>query len=121
MRIRISKQMHEKIARRLIKRARIRKKVTGTAERPRVAVFKSNKYIYAQAIDDVRGVTLAALDTKQLGLGKKVDHALVLGQQLGQKLLSQQVSQVVFDRGGYPFHGRVKAVCEGLRQSGIQV
>lgn len=101
---------------------RIRSKVEGTSARPRVNVYKSNLHIYAQAIDDSKGVTIASSDdTKVKGKSTKVERATLVGQDLAKKLIAGKVSEVVFDRGGYRYHGRIKAVAEGLRQGGIKV
>ncbi len=102
---------------------RIRKKVRGTAERPRLAVFRSLNHIYAQVIDDDNGTTLAAASTteKDLGLksGGNIDAAQKVGQAIAERALAAGVSQVVFDRGGYVYHGRVKALLDATRQSGL--
>jgi len=105
---------------------RVRKKVFGTAERPRLNVFRSLKHIYAQLIDDDRGVTLAAASTlvpelRAKGkIGTKKDAAKVVGELLAQRALAVGIQQVVFDRGGYKYHGRVKALAEGARAGGLQ-
>lgn len=105
---------------------RVRKKVLGTAERPRLNVFRSLKHIYAQLVDDDRGVTLAVASTlvpelKAKGkVGTKKDAAKVVGELLAQRALAAGVQKVVFDRGGYKYHGRVKALAEGARTAGLQ-
>jgi large subunit ribosomal protein L18 len=105
---------------------RLRKKIGGTAERPRLAVFRSLSHIYAQVIDDRRGHTLAAASdmdkeiAKQLDGKKKSEVASVVGQLVGKRAHEKGVSQVVFDRGGYPFHGRVKALAEAARKAGLE-
>lgn len=102
---------------------RIRKKVSGTQERPRLAVFRSVNHIYAQVIDDVAGKTLAAASTTEKGMGVKtggnVEAAQKVGQAIAERALAAGVSQVVFDRGGYVYHGRVKALLDATRQSGL--
>ena len=102
---------------------RIRKKVRGTSERPRLAVFRSVGHIYAQVIDDVNGKTLAAASTveKDLGLksGGNVEAAKAVGKTIAERALSAGVSQVVFDRGGYVYHGRVKALLDATREAGL--
>jgi len=104
-------------------RRRIRSKISGTAERPRLAVFRSNQHIYAQLIDDVSGTTLAAAATNENGSakGSRVDQALEVGKRLAERAKDAGVSNVVFDRGGYRYHGRVKAVAEGARQGGLKL
>jgi len=102
---------------------RIRKKVSGTQERPRLAVFRSVNHIYAQVIDDTSGRTLAAASTTEKSLGVKtggnVEAAQKVGQTIAERALAAGVSQVVFDRGGYVYHGRVKALLDATRQSGL--
>jgi large subunit ribosomal protein L18 len=103
---------------------RVRKKVTGTAERPRLAVFRSSKHIYVQAIDDVNGRTLAAASTMETALraGRTgtVDAARQVGQLVGERLKASGVESAVFDRGGFQYHGRVAAVADGARGAGLQ-
>ncbi|MEW6082474.1 MAG: 50S ribosomal protein L18 [Bacillota bacterium] len=105
---------------------RVRKKVAGTAERPRLSVFRSSRHIYAQVIADETGETLAAastMDPEIKGLLKadstKRDAAGIVGEVLGRRAQSKGVTQVVFDRGGYLYHGRVAALAEGARKSGL--
>jgi len=104
---------------------RIRKKITGTAERPRLRVFKSNKHIYAQVIDDVAGHTLAAMSSmdKQIledaELKGKTAKARKVGLLLADKAKAAGIASVVFDRGGYIYHGRVKALSDGAREAGL--
>ena len=103
---------------------RIRKKVSGTAERPRLAVFRSLNHIYVQVIDDVNGKTLAAASTTEKDLkgktGGNVAAAQSVGKAIAERAQAAGVSQVVFDRGGYVYHGRVKAVAEGAREGGLE-
>ncbi|MBI3987981.1 MAG: 50S ribosomal protein L18 [candidate division NC10 bacterium] len=105
---------------------RVRKKVHGTAEQPRLNVFRSLKHIYAQLVDDDRGVTLAMASTlvpelKAKGkAGTKKDVAKSVGEILAQKAMAVGIQKVVFDRGGYKYHGRVKALAEGARAAGLQ-
>lgn len=102
---------------------RIRKKVRGTSERPRLAVFRSVNHIYAQVIDDDNGKTLAAASTVQKDLGVKsggnIEAAQIVGRTVAERALSAGVSQVVFDRGGYVYHGRVKALLDATREAGL--
>ena len=97
------------------RRTRIRSKVKGTAERPRLSVFRSNKHIYAQLIDDVKGRTLAAAS----GVAD-VSASSGVGKVLAEKALESGIKEVVFDRGGYKYHGRVKALAEGAREGGLK-
>src|SRR2546423_8999489 len=104
-------------------RARIRKAIKGTAERPRLSVHRSNKQIYAQLIDDIAGVTLASASSAAKGAeiakGKKVDMAKEVGKSIAWKAAEAGIKTVVFDRGGYLYHGRVKALAEGAREGGL--
>ncbi|MEM8953894.1 MAG: 50S ribosomal protein L18 [Verrucomicrobiota bacterium] len=102
---------------------RIRKKVRGSSDRPRLAVNFSNKNIYAQVIDDDRGVTIAAASTKdkEVGAAKaNKETALKVGQLIAKRAKSAKVSSVVFDRGGFIYHGKVKALADGAREEGLQ-
>ncbi len=102
---------------------RVRKKVEGTASRPRLAVFKSNRYIYAQIIDDEGGRTLVSASSRDKSLAGKtltVDSAGEVGKLLAQRANDADVAEVVFDRGGYPFHGRVKALADAVRKAGVK-
>lgn len=94
---------------------RIRKTLTGTAERPRLSVFRSNKGIYAQLIDDVSATTLAAASNKEVAQGTKLEQAQAVGRLLAEKAIKAGITSVVFDRSGYLYHGRVKALAEGAR------
>ncbi len=102
---------------------RIRKKVSGTAERPRLAVFRSLSHIYAQVIDDVNGKTLAAASTTEKDLrgksGGTIAAAQVIGKAIAERAQTAGISQVVFDRGGYVYHGRVKALLDATREAGL--
>jgi len=110
------------------RKGHIRKRISGTATRPRLSVFRSTKHIYAQAIDDVTGKVLATasdLDaackaTIESGDGKsKKERARIVGKAIGAKLLAQQVTTVVFDRNGYLYHGRVAEIADGAREAGL--
>jgi large subunit ribosomal protein L18 len=102
-------------------RRRIRAKVSGTAARPRLSVFRSNKHIYAQIIDDLAGVTLAAASTRESGAGASgIEASKAVGQRLAERAVANGVSTAVFDRGGYRYHGNVKALAEGAREGGLQ-
>jgi len=104
--------------------ARVRKKIVGTPERPRLAVFKSLKHIYAQIIDDSTGRTLIAVSTLSKDFpkakGTKTELARKVGEMLGEKALKAGISEVVFDRGGYKYHGRVKALADSAREKGLK-
>ena len=102
---------------------RVRKKVTGTAARPRLAVFRSSKHIYAQAIDDLTGRTLVSASTMEAdlrsGATATVDAAKAVGALLGERAQAAGITTVVFDRGGFKYHGRVAAVADGARAAGL--
>jgi large subunit ribosomal protein L18 len=102
--------------------ARIRATMSGTAERPRVAVFKSNRTVYIQAVDDVARTTIAAVNDGLLKKkGTKTEKAMEAGKKLAELLKAKKVDTVVFDKGGFTFHGRVKAIADGLKEGGIKV
>lgn len=106
--------------------ARIRKKISGTAERPRLTVYKSNKHIYAQVVDDTKGNTLAFASTlskeirDQLAELDKTGAARLVGKLVAEKAKAANVNKVVFDRNGFPYHGRVAAVAEAAREAGLE-
>ena len=106
---------------RLRRRRRVRAKITGTAERPRISVFRSNRGISAQLIDDVAGRTLAAVTWTEGELRslKPMESAAKAGELLGERAKAQGIETVVFDRGGYQYHGRVKAFADGVREAGL--
>ncbi len=103
--------------------SRIRKKVSGTSERPRLAVFRSLNHIYAQVIDDIGGKTLAAASTTEKDLkgttGGNIEAAQRIGKAVAERAIAAGVNQVVFDRGGYVYHGRVKALLDATREAGL--
>ncbi len=104
--------------------ARVRVKISGTPERPRLAVYRSIKHISAQIIDDTKGITLASSSSqvKELGLkhGGNVEAAAVVGADLAKKAIAANIKQVVFDRGGFLFHGRVKAFADAAKEGGLE-
>ena len=107
--------------RRLRIRRGIRNKITGTAERPRLSVFKSNKGIYVQLIDDVNGHTLTATSSAEIGKSNvNIEVSKEVGKKLAEKATGTGISAVVFDRGGYPYHGKVKALADGAREGGLK-
>lgn len=103
---------------------RVRKKVFGTQERPRLAVYRSEKNIYAQIIDDVNAVTLVSASTIEKGMDVKVgsnkEAAKLVGEMIAKKALEKEITEVVFDRGGYIYHGRVEALAQGAREAGLK-
>ena len=99
---------------------RIRKKIQGTPEIPRLAVFRSNKHIYCQIIDDLNGVTLVEANSKSLNVSNNVDSAKKVGSDIADKAKGKNVQKVVFDRGGNLYHGRIKALADAAREGGLQ-
>lgn len=111
---------------RLRRHIRVRKKISGTAERPRLNVFRSEKHIYAQLIDDVKGVTLASASTldkelrDQIDNGGNIEAARKVGELIAKRGKEAGITNVVFDRGGYLYHGRVQALAEAAREAGLE-
>jgi len=103
-------------------RFRIRKSISGTATKPRLSVFRSNKEIYAQLIDDVNGLTLLSASSreKEVGKGTNVEVATAVGKLVAEKALKAGIDTVTFDRGGYLYHGRIKSLAEGARAAGLK-
>ena len=106
-------------------RKRIQKKIRGTAERPRVFVFKSNRYLYTQAIDDRTGTILAAASSVEKAYREKkkktknLEASKTVGEMIAKRLMKKKIEKIVFDRGVYPYHGRVKALAEAMRKEGL--
>ncbi|NPV30136.1 MAG: 50S ribosomal protein L18 [Firmicutes bacterium] len=119
----LKKETRRELRRR--KHARVRKKVFGTPERPRLSVYRSLNHIYAQIIDDTRGTTLAAASTLspeirgEVGNRKNLAAARVVGRLIAEKARARGITRVVFDRGGYPYHGRIAALAEAAREHGL--
>ena len=109
------------------RKRRVRSRMKGTGKKPRISVFRSNKYIYAQAIDDEKRETIATFSSLNLRkkegkkLGTKTEEAFKVGEELGKLLLKKKIKEAVFDRGPYKYAGRVKNVAEGLRKAGIKI
>src|SRR6478672_3829488 len=116
----LTKQEH-----RIRRHRRVRKKVMGTAQRPRLAVFRSNKHIYVQAIDDIAGHTVASASTMETTLRAKAtattDAATQVGKLIGERVKAAEIESVIFDRGGFKYHGRVAAIADGARAAGLQL
>jgi large subunit ribosomal protein L18 len=104
---------------------RVRKKVMGTAARPRLAVFRSNKHIYVQAIDDIAGHTVASASTMETALRSSgtatTDAATAVGKLIGERVKAAGITSVIFDRGGFKYHGRVAAIADGARAAGLEL
>lgn len=106
---------------RIQRKRRVRAKISGTAERPRLAVYKSLKSIYVQAIDDAAGKTLASAKLSELKkVGNTIEGAMEVGKLIAKKCVALQIAKVTFDRAGYRYHGKVKALAEGAREGGLQ-
>jgi large subunit ribosomal protein L18 len=120
----ITKQDKNKVRKK--RHLRVRKKVSGTAQTPRLSVYRSSNHIYAQLIDDVAGVTLASASTLdaelkgQIGHGGNQEAAAKVGALIAKRGLEKGITEVVFDRGGYLYHGRIKALAEAAREAGLQ-
>ncbi|MCH5345821.1 MAG: 50S ribosomal protein L18 [Muribaculaceae bacterium] len=112
--------MISKIQRRNKIKTRIRGKISGTAERPRMSVFRSNKQIYVQLIDDLAGRTLASASSKGIAEGTKCEIAAKVGAAIAEKALAAGIQEVVFDRNGYLFHGRIKSLADAARNGGLK-
>ncbi len=103
------------------RRAKIRKKISGAAGCPRLSVFRSNSGMFLQVIDDSIGKTIVSVDSKEIKIkGTKIEVSLAAGKLIAEKALAKNIKQIVFDRGGYRFHGRVKAAAEGAREAGLE-
>ena len=111
---------HNKIKRQTKRIASIRKRITGTSDRPRVSVFKSNVHISAQIIDDSTGLTLASYSDNLIKKGSKTEKASMVGSELAKIAVASNITKVVFDRRGNKYHGRIKALADSLRSGGLQ-
>lgn len=112
--------MVSKIARRNKIKTRIRGKISGTAARPRMSVFRSNKAIYVQVIDDLAGITLVSASSKGITEGTKCEIAAKVGEEIAKKAVEKGINEVVFDRNGYLYHGRVKSLADAARNGGLK-
>lgn len=122
MRLTFSKHSSVKTVSRQKKKARIRRKLSGSTERPRLCIFRSSKHLYAQVIDDVTGKTLVAastLDTDGVKNANK-ETAAAIGKEIAKRAMAKNIKSVVFDRNGYLYHGRVKAIADGAREAGLE-
>lgn len=105
---------------RLNRKKRIRAVVSGTREKPRLSVFRSDRFIYAQIIDDVKRVTLANVSDWDIKTGTKVEKAFKAGEKLAELAKKKKIKKVIFDRGGYKYHGRIKFLADGARKGGLE-
>jgi large subunit ribosomal protein L18 len=114
-------QQQHKILKHKLRKGRVRSRISGTEQRPRLSVFRSNTQIYAQVIDDISGKTIAATSSVAIkSKGKKAEQASLVGKDIADKTIAKGVKSVVFDRAGYKYHGRVKALAEAAREAGLQ-
>jgi large subunit ribosomal protein L18 len=116
-------RIEEKYRRRLRRKFSIRKRIRGTAERPRLTIYKSNRYTYLQAIDDASGRTLASASNKEKDLAavrNTIAEVAKLGEAFGKRLAEKQIKRAVFDRNGYLYHGKIKAVADAIRKAGVE-
>ena len=109
-----------KLERRTRIKRRIRKIISGTASKPRLSVYRSNKEIYAQLVDDVNGVTIAGVSSRDIKAGSKTEAASAVGKSIAEKAVKAGVETVAFDRNGYLYHGRVKVLAEAAREAGLK-
>lgn len=116
---------NEKLTRRIIRQKRVRRKIRGTKERPRLCVFRSARHIYVQAIDDETGITVAAASSLDQGFTLpeekgKIPKAKIVGAMIAKRLIEKDYKQVIFDRNGFLYHGRVKALADAARKAGLE-
>ena len=110
---------HNLREKRIVRHRRVRAKIKGTSKLPRLSVFRSSKYIYLQVIDDAAGKTLFGISDRSIEKGTKFEKAYKLGKAAAGKILEKNIKKIVFDRGGFRYHGRVKALADGLREGGL--
>lgn len=124
MATKIRRKTSEKLKIRFKHKKRIRSRIEGSVERPRLAVFRSNRHIYVQLIDDVKGHTIASASTNEGDfkgkVGKTIDGAKRVGDLVAKRAIAKGVKEAVFDRGGYLYHGRIKALADGAREGGLK-
>ena len=111
----------DKIERRFRRKKGIRKNITGTAAKPRITVFRSNKHIYAQAVNDLTGTTLGYSSDYEAKVKRNMEGASAVGENLAKKLVEKKIKEAVYDRNGYVYHGLVKALAEGIRKGGVKL
>jgi large subunit ribosomal protein L18 len=111
----------DKIERRFRRKKGIRKNISGTAVKPRITVFRSNKHLYAQAVDDLTGTTIVFSSDRDAKVKRNVEGASAVGEKLAGKLVEKKVKEAVYDRNGYVYHGLVKALADGVRKGGVKM
>ena len=120
MKLNLKRKMSSKEKGRLKRKVRIRKKVSGSETRPRLAVFRSTVHIYAQIVDDSAGKTLVSASSLKLTKASGKELAKAVGKEIAEKALSKNIKQVVFDRGGFIYHGRIKLLADSAREAGLE-
>lgn len=119
MKLKFKKKTSDRVVARLTKKVRVRKKVKGSPDKPRLCVFRSGKHMYAQLIDDVNGKTLLAVSSLKVEKSGK-EQAKAVGAEIAKQALAKKIEDVVFDRNGFIYHGRVQALAEGAREAGLK-
>jgi large subunit ribosomal protein L18 len=119
VKLKFNKKSSTKVISRAKNKVKIRRKIKGDGERPRLCVFRSGKHMYAQIVDDMAGKTLAAASSSKMGTKNNKEGSKAVGQEIAKKALEKNIKFVVFDRSGYLYHGRVQAVAEGAREAGL--
>ena len=112
--------MLEKSKKRLVRKNRVRAKISGTAQRPRLSVYRSNAHIYGQLIDDEKGVTICSICDKDFKDGTNVEKSTKAGKSIAELAQKSKIKKIVFDRNGYKYHGRIKAFADGAREGGLE-
>lgn len=112
--------MQTKNSKRLIRKSRIRKKITGSGRQPRLCVFKSNRHLYAQVIDDQKGITIVGASDLKVGKGSMKEKAKMIGELIAKKCKAKNISTIVFDRGGYKYTGLIKILADAAREKGLK-
>jgi large subunit ribosomal protein L18 len=112
--------MKRNIDSRKIRHKRLRAKIRGTSKRPRLSVFRSNKFVYAQIIDDEKGKILFSANDSKKKKGAKIESAKIVGKEIAKKAAEGKIKKIIFDRGGYKYHGRIKSLAEGAREGGLE-
>lgn len=120
MRLLLKRRTSEKVKSRLKRKIRIRKKIQGSSERPRLSVFRSSTHIYAQIIDDVTGKTIVSASSLKASKKSGKDLAKDVGTEIAEKAIAKEIKDVVFDRGGFVYHGRIKVLAEAAREAGLK-
>ncbi len=119
MKLKFNKKSSSKVISRTKNKVKIRRKINGSQDRPRFCVFRSGKHMYAQLVDDTTGTTLVAASSLKLGAKNNKEGSKAVGQEIAKKALEKNIKNVVFDRSGYLYHGRIQAIADGAREAGL--